>query len=175
MVVTGGWQGGTEGDVPISEQLITDLARYRLFYGLSAMPSALENTPLVMSVAGRTDKFLTPTAVYLVVKEVFLRAATFIETSNPSGASTLRRASTHWLRHTSATHQADAGNDIRYIQKNLRHASIETTAIYLHAEDDRRHAETTGESQIGDLKARFYKRCCNDRCLITFNHRPHRH
>jgi site-specific recombinase XerD len=139
-------KGGTEGDVPISEQLITDLARYRLFYGLSAMPSALENTPLVMSVAGRTDKFLTPTAVYLVVKEVFLRAATFIETSNPSGASTLRRASTHWLRHTSATHQADAGNDIRYIQKNLRHASIETTAIYLHAEDDRRHAETTGES-----------------------------
>ena len=139
-------KGGTEGDVPISEQLITDLARYRLFYGLSAMPSVLENTPLVMSVAGRTDKFLTPTAVYLVVKEVFLRAATFIETSNPSGASTLRRASTHWLRHTSATHQADAGNDIRYIQKNLRHASIETTAIYLHAEDDRRHAETTGES-----------------------------
>lgn len=65
---------GTAGSIlrrGVSEQLITDLARYRLFYGLSAMPSALENTPLVMSVAGRTDKFLTPTAVYLVVKEVF--------------------------------------------------------------------------------------------------------
>jgi integrase/recombinase XerC len=58
--------------------------------------------------------------------------------------ATLRRASTHWLRHTAATHQADAGNDIRFIQKNLRHASIETTAIYLHAEDDRRHSQTTG-------------------------------
>lgn len=41
------------------------------------------------------------------------------------------------------THQADAGNDIRFIQKNLRHASIETTAIYLHAEDDLRHKKTT--------------------------------
>ncbi|HEX7634229.1 MAG TPA: hypothetical protein VF427_02975, partial [Noviherbaspirillum sp.] len=30
-------------------------------------------------------------------------------------------------------------------QQNLRHASIETTAIYLHAEDDQRHDETTSK------------------------------
>ncbi len=136
-------KGGAEGDVPVSDELMTDLARYRQFHGLSAVPAALEDTPLVMSVAGRTDQFLTPTAIYLVVKEVFRRAATALDASNPAGAATLRRASTHWLRHTSATHQADAGNDIRFIQKNLRHASIETTAIYLHAEDDQRHAQTT--------------------------------
>jgi integrase/recombinase XerC len=63
--------------------------------------------------------------------------------ADPVGADKLRRASTHWLRHTAATHQADAGNDLRFIQKNLRHASLETTAIYLHADDDRRHAATT--------------------------------
>jgi site-specific recombinase XerD len=62
-------------------------------------------------------------------------------------AAILRRASTHWLRHTSATHQADAGNDIRFIQKNLRHASIETTAFYFHAEDDLRHEKTTAPRQ----------------------------
>jgi integrase/recombinase XerC len=65
--------------------------------------------------------------------------------SDPVGAATLHRASTHWLRHSAASHQADAGTDLRYIQKNLRHASIETTAIYLHAEDDRRHAQTVNE------------------------------
>lgn len=138
-------KGGVEGDVPMSDELIADLARYRQFHGLSAVPTVLEDTPLVMSVAGRTDRFLTSTAIYLVVKEVFRRAADAIESANPVGAATLRRASTHWLRHTSATHQADAGNDIRFIQKNLRHASIETTAIYLHAEDDLRHAQTTLE------------------------------
>lgn len=138
-------KGGVEGDVPMGDELMADLARYRQFHGLSAVPSALEDTPLVLSVAGRTDRFLTPTAVYLVVKEVFRRAANAIESADPAGAATLRRASTHWLRHTSATHQADAGNDIRFIQKNLRHASIETTAIYLHAEDDLRHAQTTLE------------------------------
>jgi len=141
--VTG--KGDVEGDVPISDELMADLARYRQFNGLSAAPMTHENTPLVMSVTGRIDRFLTPTAIYLIVKEVFRRAADTLETTEPGKAVTLRRASTHWLRHTSATHQADAGNDIRFIQKNLRHASIETTAIYLHAEDDRRHAQTTGK------------------------------
>lgn len=138
-------KGGAEGDVPMSDELMTDLARYRQFHRLPAVPTVLDATPLVMSVAGCTDRLLTPTAIYLVVKEVFRRAATNLESTDPAGAATLRRASTHWLRHTSATHQADAGNDIRFIQKNLRHASIETTAIYLHAEDDQRHDQTTSE------------------------------
>ena len=137
-------KGAVEGDVPVSDELMADLARYRQFHGLPAVPAAQEKTPLVMSVAGRIDRFLTPTAIYLIVKEVFRRAADSLEATDPGKADTLRRSSTHWLRHTAASHQADAGNDIRFIQKNLRHASIETTAIYLHAEDDQRHAQTTG-------------------------------
>jgi len=140
-------KGGITGDVPMGDELMADLARYRQFHGLPELPLAGDVTPLVMSVAGRSDRFLTPTAIYLVVREVFRRAAEALEAVNPAGAATLRRSSTHWLRHTSATHQADAGNDIRFIQKNLRHASIETTAIYLHAEDDRRHEETTSRMQ----------------------------
>ncbi|MBL8470819.1 MAG: tyrosine-type recombinase/integrase [Rhodocyclaceae bacterium] len=136
-------KGGSAGDVPLSDELMADWARYRRFHGLLTIPTSLETSPLVMSVAGRSDRFLTPTAIYLVVKEVFRRAAAALEAVDLAGAATLRRASTHWLRHTSATHQADAGNDIRFIQKNLRHASIETTAIYLHAEDDQRHETTT--------------------------------
>lgn len=61
------------------------------------------------------------TAIYLIANEVFLRAADALAAADPVGAATLRRASTHWLRH----------------------ASIETTGLYLHAEDDRRHAQTT--------------------------------
>lgn len=135
-------KGGSEGDVPISDELMADLARYRRFYGMQPLPMPLETSPLVMSVTGRCVH-LTPTAIYLMVKEIFKRTAATLESSDPAGAGVLQRASTHWVRHTSATHQADAGNDIRYIQKNLRHASIETTSIYLHAEDDQRHEKTT--------------------------------
>ncbi|KFX64549.1 tyrosine-type recombinase/integrase [Paraburkholderia fungorum] len=138
-------KGGAEGDVPVSDALMADFARYRVFHGLSPAPSASETGPAVMSIAGNDARHLTPAAIYLIVKEVFRRAADALEATDPVGAVTLRRASTHWLRHSAASHQADAGTDLRFIQKNLRHASIETTGIYLHAEDDRRHAQTVNE------------------------------
>jgi integrase/recombinase XerC len=137
-------KGGAEGEVPVSDALMADFARYRAFHGLSPVPSAREAGPAVMSIAGDDARHLTPAAIYLVVREIFRRAADTLERGDPVGAATLRRASTHWLRHSAASHQADAGTDLRFIQQNLRHASIETTGIYLHAEDDRRHAKTTG-------------------------------
>jgi integrase/recombinase XerC len=138
-------KGGTEGEVPVSAALMADLTRYRAFHGLSPTPSGDETAPAVLSIAGDPHRHLTPAAVYLVVKEVFRRAADMLETGDVAGAETLRRASTHWLRHSAATHQADAGTDLRFIQKNMRHASIQTTGIYLHAEDDQRHADTVRE------------------------------
>lgn len=135
-------KGGGEGEVPVSAALMADFARYRAFHGLAPTPSGNETVAAVMSVGGNPHKHLTPAAVYLIVKEIFRRAAVVLEASDPDGAATLRLASTHWLRHTAASHQADAGTDLRFIQKNMRHASIQTTGIYLHAEDDERHTNT---------------------------------
>lgn len=141
-------KGGVEGEVPVGDALMAEFARYRTFQGLPPLPSPGESSPAILSVAGDVKRHLTPTAVYLIAKEVFRRAAETLAPTDPAGASTLARASTHWLRHSAASHQADAGTDIRFIQKNLRHASIETTGLYLHAEDDRRHADTVGEQWI---------------------------
>jgi len=136
-------KGDVEGDVPVGAELMQGYARYRMFCGLPAVISPDDANPLVMSIAGNHEQCLTSTAIYLIVKDVFQRAATALDANDSAAASVLRRASTHWLRHTAATHQADAGTDLRFIQKNLRHASLETTALYLHAEDDRRHQATT--------------------------------
>lgn len=141
LTVTG--KGGVTGEVPISDELVAEFARYRRFHHLPPVPSSLDRSPMILSIAGKPDHLLTPTSVYLIVKEQFCHAATLLRPSDPAGAALLRRASTHWLRHTAATHQADAGTDLRHIQRNLRHSSIETTAIYLHAEDDERHRQTT--------------------------------
>ncbi len=47
-----------------------------------------------------------------------------------------RRYSTHKLRHTAATLMYREGVDIRTLQKILGHASVQTTMIYTHVEDE---------------------------------------
>jgi integrase/recombinase XerC len=135
-------KGGVEGQVPLSEVLINDFGRYRTFLRLPALPQGNEQRPLILGIAGYETR-LTPTAVYLIVKDAFGRVAKSLDAKYPARAGQLRRVSTHWLRHTAASHQLDAGSPIHHVQQNLRHSSIATTSIYLHAEDDARHASTT--------------------------------
>jgi len=85
-------KGEIGGDVPISDELIADLARYRLFNGLSATPSSEEDTPLILSIGGRNARFLTATAIYMIVKKIFRRASKAVAETNPSGAAILLQA-----------------------------------------------------------------------------------
>ena len=101
-----------------------------------------------MLIAGNHEHCLTSNAIHLIAKDVFLRAAAALDVNDPAAASVLRRASTHWLRHTDETHQADAGTDLRFNQKSLRHASLETTTLYRHAADERRHQSTVQQAPL---------------------------
>jgi integrase/recombinase XerD len=56
-------------------------------------------------------------------------------------AAALRQASAHWLRHSMLTNHANNGVQLKTLQDTAGHASIVTTAAYLHKSDLERHDE----------------------------------
>lgn len=133
--VTG--KGGKTARIPVNQEMLAALARYRTFHGLSSLPFPQEETPLILSLRG--SRGISANMVYRIVKVVMQKAAEGLQATQPHQASKLYKASTHWLRHTAITHQADAGIELRYLNKSARHAKLETTAIYLHADEESWH------------------------------------
>lgn len=136
-------KGSRTGKVPVPVELIEELKLYRSAFGLPALPVPDETTPLLMSSRGQKGRATTRT-VARSVKLIFQHAADLAEEGGQQHlAARIRKASTHWLRHSQLTHQVDNGAELKTVQLNARHASISTTGIYLHKEDDARHQETT--------------------------------
>jgi site-specific recombinase XerD len=137
-------KGDKERIVPVSVELIQESRSYRLSNGLAALPTRSEETPLVIPFKGRS-RCLSRSTLHDAIKGIFGGAALWLRTKGPEfadRADELERASAHWLRHTAGSHQADGGIDLRTIRDNLGHVSLNTTSLYLHAEEDTRHAET---------------------------------
>ena len=132
-------KGGKKAKVPVNDEMLDALMRYRRFLGLDDLPAQDDTSPVFRSVKG--DKAVSDNMVYRLVKETVIAAAKTINADSPINARKLGRASTHWFRHTAVTHGDDSGIGIKYIQASARHEKLETTATYQHAEDHRWHDE----------------------------------
>lgn len=139
------WQvvgkGAKLAQIPVPDDFMNHLARWRTTLGLSAEPLFQEKTPLLRSLNGQRG--IGENQLYRLIRKTFHDAALVLERQSgpPAQIAALRSATPHWLRHTAITHQAQAGISLRYLAESARHARLETTSRYLHNEDEQWHDE----------------------------------
>jgi integrase len=126
-------KGGSVADITLDAAAVAALSRYRRHRGLSDLPQPDETAiPIAAALDGHSP--VRGLQLYSALKGFFLRAARDVPVAHPEWAVTLAAASTHWLRHSLASHAAQAGVPIHLTAERLRHRSHATTQrFYIHA------------------------------------------
>jgi site-specific recombinase XerD len=86
-------------------------------------------------------QLLSASTIYKSLKVFFTDIANSGGMSNERDRKRFAAASTHWLRHTFASHAVADGMSLDVIRDVLGHASIATTSIYVSAEKECRAAQ----------------------------------
>ncbi len=154
-------KGGKRRTVAVSDQLLVALSRYRLFLGLSRLPSPGENSPLFVrhraAGRGRQSGLLNANLgirhLRDLIKQVFELAA---DTAAADGfdldAQEMRLMTPHSIRHTGITHDINLnGRPLSHVQADAGHDSIDTTSQYLHTSRIERH-ESAARKPLDRLK-----------------------
>lgn len=134
-------KGSKIARVPLPEDMLECLGRWRTFLGLGPWPLHEDESPVIRALDGHRG--IGHNQLYRLIRNTFLQASHALEAENgaPAHIAALRKATPHWLRHTSITHQAQAGISLRHLAESARHARLDTTTRYLHTEDHEWHRE----------------------------------
>lgn len=126
--------------IPLPDDMIQALVRYRKYLKKPLTPSPSDDSPLLISL--RDGHGITARRLNQILKVLFAAAAELLPPESEHKREKLLAASAHWGRHTGITARVDSGMDTRYVTKDARHADARTTARYVHEEDERWHQET---------------------------------
>lgn len=131
-------KGSKAGSVALPPLARAALDRYLAQRRLSTTPSRWDPaTPLIGSLEQDSADGITAARLWAVMKRFFAQATDVVAAEHPTTADKLRRASTHWMRHTHATHALERGVDLTTPAPRAD-ASLSTTSIYLHTDEEKR-------------------------------------
>ena len=133
-------KGDKRAKVPVPDDMVQALVKYRKFRGLSAVPSSKDMSPLLVSIKDGTP--ITARRLNQILKQLFKVAADLLTPDLEYKREKLVAASAHWGRHTSITARVDSGMNTTFVQKDARHVGPRTTNLYIHSEDERWHEES---------------------------------
>jgi site-specific recombinase XerD len=148
-------KGGRLRQVPVPLDVVSELSEYLQSRGLDPDPEASSNTGVFLLGKATDISVLAPSlhpaegidpkagiaanTLYDQLKRFFEDCASVLSAQGDSkGAARFAKASTHWLRHTHASHSIARGTRVEIEQQILGHASLATTTVYVTTEGKRR-------------------------------------
>ena len=137
-------KGGRPRQVPVPAELVEEFGDELARHGFERQPPAAGNRGI--PILARFDTGLerpcawSASGLYQAIKDFMGSAGQGLDEAD---AQRLRKASTHWLRHSHGSHalQGRAGQPpvpLQVVQNNLGHVSVGTTSLYLTTERDER-------------------------------------
>lgn len=122
-------------NIPVTEQLYSELVQYRTAFGLAQIIPENDQTPLLLAANSRLKRAHSST-VLKAMKAIMERAATLArERGLPDLSVQLKSASTHWLRHSCFSHLAAETGNLVLVNTLAGNSSVESIARYIPVED----------------------------------------
>lgn len=142
-------KGDKPRQVPVPDRLVDELQDELERHGLEGNVTDESNRDVAILTRFESGA-ATPLSASGLAKGIKAVLTHCAATMDEEDAKQLRRASTHWFRHTHGTHALNGrpgeggGVPVQVVQNNLGHASIGTTSGYLTTERDARLAAMKG-------------------------------
>jgi integrase len=133
-----------ERKTSLPQPFVEELRDYLKLRGLPSHFDFLpQQAPLIPSLRDQTGrKHLSPAGLHKILAAFFNRMLDDLDNggnADPRLANKLRKASTHWLRHSYGSYLAnDKHVPLTYIRDELGHANISTTSLYLNTDAKQR-------------------------------------
>ncbi len=151
-------KGSRVREVPVPDEVVHALGAYLDSRGFPSDPAQVrEPVALIGHATDQAERApwakldtagpaapLTPGVLYRQIKRFFQACAAEFAATDPQGAARLNEASTHWMRHSHASHAIAAGTPVEVMQQNLGHKSLDTTTVYVTSEEAIRMKELKG-------------------------------
>ncbi|HVT62949.1 MAG TPA: tyrosine-type recombinase/integrase [Legionellaceae bacterium] len=131
-------KGNKERQIAVSDAMLACLVRWRKSLGLSPLPTAADNSPLIPKIRG-SGPMRDPAPIRRLIQQCFDLAAIELRRANQNEeADHLSAATVHWLRHTGISEDVKI-RPREHVRDDAGHSSSATTDRYIDVELEARY------------------------------------
>jgi len=137
----------TERSVTIPDEYLPYLARYRRYRKLTPDWPASNETHSMLCTSTGKGRNLSTRQLRRIMSDAFNEVCEeLLELGKESDAEKISNATTHWLRHTGASMDIEAGRPLKHVSEELGHSSMTfTDAVYIQS--DKRDRISSGKNR----------------------------